>query len=50
MGQTVVMVTHDAVSASYADRVVFLVDGKIVDELADPTPERIRAHMNQLGA
>jgi len=30
--------------------VVFLVDGKIVDELVDPTPERIRAHMNQLGA
>ncbi|WP_419855269.1 ABC transporter ATP-binding protein [Candidatus Poriferisodalis sp.] len=50
MGQTIVMVTHDAVAASYADRVVFLVDGKIVDELADPTPERIRAHMNQLGA
>ncbi len=50
MGQTIVMVTHDAVAASYADRVVFLVDGKIVDELEDPTPERIRAHMNQLGA
>ena len=50
MGQTIVMVTHDAVSASYADRVVFLVDGKIVDEIDDPTPERIRAHMNQLGA
>ncbi len=50
MGQTIVMVTHDAVAASYADRVVFLVDGKIVDELDGPTPERIRAHMNQLGA
>jgi len=50
MGQTIVMVTHDAMAASYADRVVFLVDGKIVDELVDPTPERIRAHMNQLGA
>ena len=50
MGQTIVMVTHDAVAASYADRVVFLVDGKIVDELDDPTPERIRGQMNQLGA
>ena len=50
MGQTIVMVTHDAMAASFADRVVFLVDGKIVDELDDPTPERIRAHMNQLGA
>ena len=50
MGQTVVMVTHDPVAASYADRVVFLVDGKIVDELTDPTPQAIRDHMTQLGA
>ena len=50
MGQTVVLVTHDAVAASYADRVVFLVDGKIVDELADPTPQAIRDHMTRLGA
>ena len=48
--QTIVMVTHDPVAASYADRVVFLVDGKIVDELADPTPDKIRSHMNTLGA
>ena len=50
MGQTVVMVTHDPVAASFADRVVFLVDGKIVDELADPTPQAIRDHMTRLGA
>ena len=50
MGQTIVMVTHDPVAASYADRVVFLVDGKIVDELEDPTPQGIRDHMTQLGA
>ncbi len=50
MGQTIVMVTHDPVAASFADRVVFLVDGKIVDELTDPTPQTIRDHMTQLGA
>ncbi|MCY4067797.1 MAG: ABC transporter ATP-binding protein [Acidimicrobiaceae bacterium] len=50
LGQTIVMVTHDAVAASYADRVVFLVDGKIVDELADPTPQTVRDQMTSLGA
>ncbi len=50
MGQTIVMVTHDPVAASYADRVVFLVDGKIVDELHEPTPASIRDHMTRLGA
>ena len=49
MGQTIVMVTHDAAVAARADRVVFLVDGKIVDELADPTPEGIRDRMTRLG-
>ena len=39
--QTIVMVTHDAVAASYADRVLFLADGRIVDELRDPTTESI---------
>ena len=39
MGQTVVMVTHDARAASYADRVLFLADGRIVDELDAPTVE-----------
>ncbi len=40
-GQTVVIVTHDARAASYADRVIFLRDGQIVDELWDPTMESI---------
>ena len=38
--QTIVMVTHDPVAAAYADRVLFLADGRIVDELADPDAER----------
>jgi putative ABC transport system ATP-binding protein len=41
LGQTVVMVTHDPVAASYADRVVFLADGELVGELRDPTPESV---------
>jgi putative ABC transport system ATP-binding protein len=49
LGQTVVMVTHDPVAASYASRVVFLGDGRIVDELAEPTPERVLDHLKQLG-
>ncbi len=40
-GQTIVMVTHDPVAAATADRVVFLADGRIVDELADPTAETV---------
>jgi putative ABC transport system ATP-binding protein len=47
--QTIVMVTHDPVAASHADRVVFLVDGRIVDELAEPTTERVIDHMKRLG-
>jgi putative ABC transport system ATP-binding protein len=49
-GQTIVMVTHDPVAASYANRVVFLVDGRIVDELADPTAETVLDKMRTLGA
>jgi putative ABC transport system ATP-binding protein len=41
LGQTIVMVTHDPVAASYASRVVFLADGKIVDEQLDPTVESV---------
>jgi putative ABC transport system ATP-binding protein len=41
LGQTVVMVTHDPVAASYADRVVFLADGKVVGELREPTAESV---------
>ncbi len=45
MGQTVVMVTHDPAAASYADRVLFLADGRIVDEMAAPTAERVLDRM-----
>ena len=40
-GQTIVMVTHDPVAASYADRVLVLADGKIVNEIQEPTTERV---------
>ena len=46
--QTIVMVTHDPVAASYADRVVFLADGEIVDELLDPTAETVLDMMKRL--
>ena len=48
-GQTVVMVTHDPVAASYAQRVVFLADGRIVDEMSQPTAERVLDRMKGLG-
>ncbi|WP_329569784.1 ABC transporter ATP-binding protein [Kitasatospora sp. NBC_01266] len=47
LGQTVVMVTHDPVAASYADRVVFLADGRIVDELSLPTPGTVLDRMRR---
>ncbi|MDH2424355.1 ABC transporter ATP-binding protein [Sphaerisporangium sp. TRM90804] len=46
--QTVIMVTHDAVAASYADRVVFLSDGRIAGELPDPTPRAVAERMTRL--
>jgi putative ABC transport system ATP-binding protein len=49
MHQTIVMVTHDPVAASYADRVVFLADGRIVSELSDPTPDAVIDRMKRLG-
>jgi putative ABC transport system ATP-binding protein len=49
LGQTIVMVTHDPVAASYAHRVVFLADGRIVDEMADPTPERVLDRLKGFG-
>ncbi|MET8122460.1 ABC transporter ATP-binding protein [Micromonospora sp. NPDC005189] len=49
MGQTVVMVTHDPVAASYADSVVFLSDGRLAGELPRPTPEQVAARMTHLG-
>jgi putative ABC transport system ATP-binding protein len=48
--QTVVMVTHDANAASYSDRVLFLADGLIVDELAEPTAESVLDRMKALDA
>jgi putative ABC transport system ATP-binding protein len=47
--QTVVMVTHDPSAASYAERVVFLADGRIVDEMAAPTAEKVLDRMKGLG-
>ena len=49
LGQTIVMVTHDPTAASYADRVVFLADGRIVDEMQEPTPERVLDRMKRFG-
>ena len=49
-GQTIVMVTHDPVAAAYTDRVVFLADGQVVDELRNPTRERVLEEMGKLTA
>jgi putative ABC transport system ATP-binding protein len=49
LGQTVVMVTHDPAAASYADRVVFLADGRVVDEVTAPTRESVLETMKRLG-
>jgi putative ABC transport system ATP-binding protein len=50
LGQTVVMVTHDPAAAAYADRVLFLSDGDIVDEMREPTADAVLDYMKQLGA
>jgi putative ABC transport system ATP-binding protein len=47
-GQTIVMVTHDASAASFADRIVFLGDGKVVDEMLEPTTDRILDRLKSL--
>ena len=49
LGQTIVMVTHDANAASHADRIVFLDDGKTVDEMLDPTPDTVLDRLKVLG-
>ena len=49
LGQTIVMVTHDPTAAAYASRVIFLADGKIVDEIREPTAELILDKMHRLG-
>ncbi|MEN1974791.1 ABC transporter ATP-binding protein, partial [Cellulomonas olei] len=48
LGQSVVMVTHDPTAASYAHRVLFLADGRLVGELTDPTPESVLATLTSL--
>ena len=50
MGQTVVMVTHDPGAASYSDRVLFLADGRIVDEMLEPTAEAVLERMKRFEA
>ncbi len=47
LGQTIVMVTHDPSAAAYADRVVFLADGRVVDELAAPSADRVLDRMRR---
>jgi putative ABC transport system ATP-binding protein len=49
LAQTIVMVTHDPVAAGYADRVVFLADGRIVNQMLDPSAERVLDRMKRLG-
>jgi putative ABC transport system ATP-binding protein len=50
LGQTVVMVTHDPVAAGYADTVLFLADGRIVDQIDQPTPEAVLDRLKSLGS
>jgi putative ABC transport system ATP-binding protein len=49
MGQTIVMVTHDPVAASYADRALFLADGRIVDDMTNPTSDLVLDRIKQFG-
>jgi len=50
LGQSIVMVTHDPRGAAYADRVLFLADGKVVDELHQPTADSVLERMRTLGS
>ncbi|MFE7109373.1 ABC transporter ATP-binding protein [Streptomyces sp. NPDC057575] len=50
LGQTVVIVTHDPAAASYADRVIFLADGRIVDQMLNPTADRVLDRMKAFDA
>ncbi len=49
LGQTIVMVTHDPIAASYSDRVVFLVDGQITEQMTDPTTDAVIDKLKDLG-
>nr|WP_236685283.1 ABC transporter ATP-binding protein [Demequina salsinemoris] len=48
-GQTIVMVTHDPSAAAHADRILFLEDGRIVDEMREPTADKVLDRMKQMG-
>jgi putative ABC transport system ATP-binding protein len=50
LGQTVIMVTHDPVAASYADRVVLLADGHLAGEIGNPTADSVLSALKHLGA
>jgi putative ABC transport system ATP-binding protein len=50
LGQSIVMVTHDPYGAAYADRIVFLADGAVVDEMRDPTADSVIERIRTLGA
>jgi len=50
LGQTVIMVTHDPVAASYADRVVLLADGRLAGEINQPTADSVLSALKHLGA
>jgi len=50
LGQTIVMVTHDAGAASYSDRIVFLNDGRVVDEMSEPTVDGVLDKVRTIGA
>ncbi|MDQ0709214.1 putative ABC transport system ATP-binding protein [Arthrobacter woluwensis] len=50
LGQTIIMVTHDPVAASYADRVILMSDGQVVGQIEEPTAESVLAAMSELGA
>jgi putative ABC transport system ATP-binding protein len=49
LGQTIVMVTHEPTAAGYSDHVLFLADGRIVDEMPAPTPEKVLDRLKRLG-
>jgi putative ABC transport system ATP-binding protein len=49
LNQTIVMVTHDPTAASYSDKVLFLADGRIVDEMAEPSADRVLDRMKRFG-
>jgi putative ABC transport system ATP-binding protein len=49
MSQTIVIVTHDPRAASYADRILFLADGRVVDEMLEPTADLVLERMKRFG-